>query len=77
LFFGLPQADEEIVLPSIVRNILILDARHRCDIYVHYYHQHAKKAGRWNQGDAMDPNDILLLKKGSNRKWQNIMAVAC
>jgi hypothetical protein len=40
------------------------------------YHQHAGKAGRLNQGGAIDPNEILLLEKGSNRKWQTIMAVA-
>ena len=63
LFFGLPRAYKEMVLPSIVRNILIPNARHQCDIYVHYYHQHAEKAGRGNRGGAIDPNDILLLKK--------------
>ena len=63
LFFGLPRSYKEMVLPSIVRNILIPNARHQCDIYVHYYHQHAEKAGRGNRGGAIDPTDILLLKK--------------
>ena len=66
LFFGLPRAYKQMVLPSIVRNILIPNARHQCDIYVHYYHQHAEKAGRVNNGGAIDPNEILLLKKAAS-----------
>jgi hypothetical protein len=54
-----------MVLPSIVRNILIPNARHQCDIYVNYYHQHSDKEGRLNQGGAINPNDILLLEQAA------------
>ena len=38
--------------------------------------EHAEKAGGLShQGDTIDPNDILLLEKGSHRKWQTVMAV--
>jgi hypothetical protein len=65
LFFGLPRAYKEMVLPSIVQNILIPNARHECDIYVHYYHQRAETAGRYNPGGAIDPDDIFLLKQAA------------
>jgi len=35
-----------------------------------------KKAGGLSQGGTSDPNDILLLEKGSHRKWQNLSSKA-
>jgi hypothetical protein len=60
-FFGLPRAYKDMVLPSIVKNILIPNAHHNCDIYVHFYHQYEEKSGRKNRGGKVDPNEILLL----------------
>jgi hypothetical protein len=60
-FFGLPRAYKDMVLPSIVKNVLIPNARHNCDIYVHFYHQYEEKSGRKNRGGKVDPNEILLL----------------
>jgi hypothetical protein len=54
-----------MVLPSIVQNVLIPNARHHCDIYVQCYHQHAERVGRLNQGGAINPNNILLLEKAA------------
>jgi hypothetical protein len=62
LFFGLPRAFREMVLPSIVRNLLIPNARHQCDIYVHFFKQYKEQAGRKNKGGEIDPREIFLLQ---------------
>jgi hypothetical protein len=62
-FFGLPRAYKTMVLPSIIRNILIPNARHNCDIYTHYYQKFSEEAGRRNRGGLINPNDVLLLEK--------------
>eukprot|EP00980_Cylindrotheca_fusiformis_P003718 scaffold823_cov86-Cylindrotheca_fusiformis.AAC.5 len=61
-FFGLPRAYKNMVLPSIVRNLLIPNARHNCDIYVHYYKQFEEVSGRRNRGGKINPDDIFLLE---------------
>jgi hypothetical protein len=61
-FFGLPRSYKELVLPSIEQNILIPNARHHCDIFVHYYFKREEAAGRYNLGGKIDPNEILLLE---------------
>jgi hypothetical protein len=64
-FFGLPRAYKDMVLPSIVKNVLIPNAHHNCDVYVHFYHQHEEKSGRGNRGGPMDPDEILLLEQAA------------
>jgi hypothetical protein len=63
LFFGLPRAFKTMVLPSIVRNLLIPNARHHCDVYVHFYQQYHEAPGRRNRGGFIDPEEIFLLKE--------------
>ena len=61
LFFGLPRSFREMVLPSIIQNILIPNARHNCDVYVHYYFVAQELPGRKNRGGVINPRDIFLL----------------
>ncbi len=61
LFFGLPRAYDTMVLPSITQNVLIPNARHNCDVFVHYYYMTAEPAGRKNKGGVMDPTSIFKL----------------
>lgn len=62
LFFGLPRAFQSMVLPSITQNLLIPNARHHCDVYVHYYQQHEEAPGRRNRGGIIYPDEIFLLR---------------
>jgi hypothetical protein len=62
LFFGLPRAYKEMVLPSIKRYLLEPNERHHCDFYVHYFHKTMESAGRRNRGGTMDPREILSLE---------------
>jgi hypothetical protein len=40
-----------MVLPSIVKNVLMPNARHNYDVYVHFYEQYEAMAGKKNRGD--------------------------
>jgi hypothetical protein len=62
LFFGLPRAYKTMVLPSIKRYLLEPNARHHCDVYVHYFHKMSESAGRRNRGGTIDPKEIFLLE---------------
>ena len=60
-FFGLPRAYRNMALPSIIQNILVPNARHNCDVFVHYYNQTEEASGRLNSGGTINPEDVLLL----------------
>ena len=64
-FFGLPRAFREMALPSIIRNLLIPNARHQCDIYVHFFDQFQEEEGRKNKGGTIDPRDIFILQQAA------------
>ena len=55
-----------MVLPSIIKNILRPNARHNCDVYVHYYKQDIEQPGRRNRGGILRPDDIFLLENAVN-----------
>ena len=66
-FYGLPRAFSRIVLPSIVRNILIPNARYQCDIYV-YFHALAQEAsGRSGHGGSLDLDSVHLIRQAVHR----------
>ena len=64
-FFGLPRAYKDMVLPSIVENVLRPNVHHNCDVYVHFYEQYEEAAGRKNRGGTMNPREILLLENAT------------
>ena len=61
-FFGLPRSYKELVLPSIVKNVLEPNLEYKCDIFVHYYARKKELKGRLNPGGEMDPTEIFSLK---------------
>ena len=52
-----------MVLPSIIKNILIPNARHNCDVFVHFYQQTKEPEGRKNRGGVLDPTQIYQLQQ--------------
>jgi hypothetical protein len=58
--FGLPRAFRSLTLPSLVQNVIALNAD--CDYFVHYYHVTQEAAGRSGQGGILNPLEIHLLK---------------
>ncbi|KAL3928481.1 MAG: hypothetical protein SGBAC_012635 [Bacillariaceae sp.] len=61
-FFGLPRSYKELVLPSIVKNVLEPNAKYNCDIFVHFYARKKELKGRLNPGGEMDPTEIYDLE---------------
>jgi hypothetical protein len=47
-----------MVLPSIVKNVLIPNARHNCDVYVHFYEQYEAMAGRKTGVEKRIPTQV-------------------
>ena len=62
LFYGLPRAFRRIVLPSIVRNILLPNARYQCDVYVYFHALTHEDSGRSGQGGCLDLNAVYRLR---------------
>uniref|UniRef100_A0A7S3VFB4 Glycosyl transferase 64 domain-containing protein n=1 Tax=Chaetoceros debilis TaxID=122233 RepID=A0A7S3VFB4_9STRA len=64
-FFGLPRSFKSMALPSIVKNILLPNARYNCDIVVHYYNMQFDEGGRFNRGGEIDADAVQALKEVS------------
>ena len=60
-FYGLPRAFGTLVLPSIIKNVIRINAKYRCDYFVHYYNQTKEAASRAGSGGHIDANDIWQL----------------
>ena len=61
-FFGLPRSFKTMVLPSIVENVLLPNAKYNCDLFVHYYDLEEEDAGRFNRGGAINASEIEALQ---------------
>ena len=69
LFFGLPRSFELLVLPSIVKNILIPNLQHSCDIFVHYYDIQKEEEGRASRGGKIDGSSVYKLKEQASQLY--------
>jgi hypothetical protein len=70
-FFGLPRSYQTMVLPSIQKNVLIPNAQHNCDVFVHSFYQQEEAEGRYNAGGTIDPTEIKLLEIAVNSVWRS------
>jgi len=61
-FFGLPRSFESLSLPTIVKNILLTNARYNCDVFVHFYRLDSEDEGRFNPGGALDTESVYALE---------------
>jgi hypothetical protein len=61
LFFGLPRSYEQLVLPSLVKNVLLPNIQ--CDVYAHTIMRTEEPSGRSGKGGSIDPNALFLLEK--------------
>jgi hypothetical protein len=64
-FFGLPRSFKTMALPSIVKNVLVPNARYNCDIVVHYYNIQIEESGRFNRGGELDADAVHALEEVS------------
>jgi len=61
--YGLPRSFRALVLPSLIRNVLQVNARYGCDYYVHYHHLKDDPPGRDGRGGSVDPDEVLDLAR--------------
>jgi hypothetical protein len=61
-FFGLPRSFAAMVLPSLMRNVFMRNAKYGCDYFVHFYHKEEEQAGRAGRGGQLKPEEVLLMK---------------
>ncbi|GKY98817.1 hypothetical protein MPSEU_000837800 [Mayamaea pseudoterrestris] len=71
LFWGLPRAFESLVLPSIERNVIRINAKYDCDYYMHYFVREEEQAGRSGEGGHIDSNQVYQLKPSVERIQQS------
>jgi hypothetical protein len=62
-FWGLPRAFSELVLPSIVENVIKVNAPYKCDYFVHYFDITEEGAGRSGSGGVVNASEVLLLER--------------
>jgi hypothetical protein len=60
--WGLPRAFGSLVLPSLERNVIQINAYHNCDYYVHFYFLENEAAGRSGRGGHIDSNEVYQLQ---------------
>lgn len=60
--YGLPRSFRELVLPSLIKNVILTNAQHNCDYFVHYYNVTAEAQGRTNNGGAIHPGHVHDLR---------------
>ena len=61
VFHGLPRAFESRVLPSIVRHVLIPNARYHCDVMFYYHALDQEQEGRSGAGGTLSPHSVRRL----------------
>jgi hypothetical protein len=61
-FWGLPRAFSRLVLPSIVENVIKVNAPYKCHYFVHYFNISGEVAGRSGRGGAVNASEVLLLE---------------
>ncbi|GKY94339.1 hypothetical protein MPSEU_000399800 [Mayamaea pseudoterrestris] len=63
-FYGLPRAFKDLVLPSVIRNVININANHTCDYYIHYYNVTFEPKGRIGmQGGQISPMEIFDIRE--------------
>jgi hypothetical protein len=60
--YGLPRSFKALTLPSLVQNVILPNARHQCDYFIHYMYLLNEPAGRDNHGGVLNPDEILLIE---------------
>ncbi len=65
VFYGLPRSFRDVVLPSVVRNVLLPNAKYDCHLMVHYHALTHEPGGRSGSGGSLQPEDVFLLEQAA------------
>jgi len=69
--YGLPRSFKDHVLPSLIKNVVSVNKKYRCDYFVHFFNatseasagSNSTYARGGNHGGIVIPDDVYLLKK--------------
>ena len=61
--FGLPRSFKDLVLPSMIKNIITPNIQYDCDYFVHYYNVTYEPPSRSGNGGPIMPEDVYLLRE--------------
>jgi GTPase SAR1 family protein len=60
--YGLPRGFKNLVLPSVIRNVIGPNLEHECDYFLHYYRITREGKSTTTKGGTIYPDDVFLLE---------------
>jgi hypothetical protein len=60
--YGLPRSFQDLVLPSLIENVVLPNLKYQCDYFVHYHHRLSEPPGRDGKGGNVDPEAVLQIR---------------
>jgi hypothetical protein len=65
--FGLPRSFKDLVLPTMIKNVIIPNIQYDCDYFVHFYNVTYEPPSRSGKGGPIMPEDVYLLREAVHR----------
>ena len=65
--YGLPRSFKDLVLPSLIKNVIIPNIHYDCDYFVHFYNVTYEPPSRSGKGGPIMPEDVYLLREAVHR----------
>jgi hypothetical protein len=65
--FGLPRSFKDLVLPSLIKNVIIPNIQYDCDYFVHFYNVTFEPPSRSGEGGRIMPEEVYLLRDAVHR----------
>jgi hypothetical protein len=59
--WGLPRAFRSMVLPSLMKHVISVNAQHNCDYYIHYFNLTYESTSRAGAGGEIKADEIYLI----------------
>ena len=65
--YGLPRSFKDLVLPSLIKNVIIPNIQYDCDYFVQIYNVTYEPPSRSGNGGPIMPEDVYLLREAVHR----------
>ena len=65
--YGLPRSFKDLVLPSLIKNVIIPNIQYDCDYFIHFYNVTYESPSRSGEGGRIMPDDVYLLREAVHR----------
>jgi hypothetical protein len=65
--YGLPRSFKDLVLPTLIKNVIIPNIHYDCDYFVHFYNVTYEPPSRSGKGGPIMPEDIYLLREAVHK----------